>query len=89
MTPESCPNCGADLPRHAKACPECGSCEQTGWSEDAKSDALGLPDDSFDYEQYVKREFGPGEVRPRSLHPLWWVTAVVLLLAWVTWLFWR
>ncbi|MBI2950225.1 MAG: zinc ribbon domain-containing protein [Verrucomicrobia bacterium] len=86
---DTCPNCGADLPKKAMACPECGSCEQTGWSEDAKSDALGLPDDSFDYEDYLKREFGPREVRPRGIRPLWWVTSILLLLAWLTWFFWR
>src|ERR1041384_1119375 len=35
MTPEICPNCGAEVPRQAKACPECGSDEKTGWSEEA------------------------------------------------------
>jgi hypothetical protein len=84
-----CPNCGADVPRNAKACPQCGSCEQTGWSEDAKADALGLPDDSFDYDDYVKREFGSKEVRPRGIRSLWWVTSILLLLGWLTWFFWR
>jgi NMD protein affecting ribosome stability and mRNA decay len=32
MTLEICPNCGADVPRNAKACPECGSDENSGWS---------------------------------------------------------
>ncbi|WP_156815625.1 zinc ribbon domain-containing protein [Pseudanabaena sp. PCC 6802] len=32
----SCPICGADVPIKARACPECGSDEQTGWSEAAK-----------------------------------------------------
>lgn len=31
-----CPNCGADVPLKARACPECGSDEETGWSEAAK-----------------------------------------------------
>ena len=54
MPPETCPNCGADVPRNAKACPECGSDEKTGWSEDAGRDGLDLPDDEFDYEEFVK-----------------------------------
>jgi hypothetical protein len=32
----TCPNCGVDVPLKAPACPECGSDEQTGWSEAAK-----------------------------------------------------
>ncbi len=33
--PFLCPNCGAMVPANAKACPECGSDEETGWSEAA------------------------------------------------------
>jgi hypothetical protein len=76
-----CPICGAELPPDALACPECGSDETTGWSADAKSDALGLPDDSFDYDDFVKREFGDGNSRPRGIRWFWWVVAVVLLVA--------
>ena len=60
------------------ACPECGSDENTGWSEEAKTDGLALPDDSFDYDEYVKREF-EGEKPKRKLEPVWVVTAIVLL----------
>ncbi len=41
MTPDVCPNCGAEVPPSAKACPECGSDEKTGWSEKARYDHLG------------------------------------------------
>ncbi|MBI4659739.1 MAG: zinc ribbon domain-containing protein [Verrucomicrobia bacterium] len=89
MAPETCPNCGADVPRNAKACPECGACERTGWSEEAHDGALGLPDDSFDYEDYVRKEFGGRTPVPRGVHPVWWVTAILLLVAWLAWYFWR
>ena len=89
MAPESCPNCGADIPRKAKACPECGADEKTGWSEEAETNALGLPDDSFDYEDYVQKEFGQRTPVPRGIRPVWWVTAVLLLLAWIAWFFRR
>ena len=79
MTPESCPNCGADVPRNAKACPECGADESSGWSEDASADRLGLPDENFNYDDYVKREFGPKSVKPRGLAWVWWITGVGLL----------
>lgn len=39
-----CPNCGAEVSPKAKACPECGSDENTGWSEDTMYDALDLPE---------------------------------------------
>jgi len=39
-----CPHCGADLPLAATFCPECGSDEETGWSEDAHYGGLDLPE---------------------------------------------
>lgn len=39
----NCPNCGAEVPKKAKSCPDCGSDEKTGWSEDAMYDGLDLP----------------------------------------------
>lgn len=79
MPPETCPNCGAEVPPRAKACPQCGSDERTGWSEDAQSGRLDLPDEDFDYEDYVKREFN-GEIKPRGLHWFWWLVALLLLI---------
>ena len=81
MAPEICPNCGADVPRNAKTCPECGSCESTGWSEEAQVDSLDLPDESFDYEDYVQREFGPKRRLPRGISPIWWVITIGVVLA--------
>ncbi len=81
MTPEICPNCGAEVPPDARACPQCGSDEQTGWSEAAETDGLDLPDEKFDYDDFVKREFEKEPARPRGLHWFWWVVAILLLLA--------
>jgi hypothetical protein len=81
MTPEVCPNCGAEVPPNAEACPECGSDEKTGWSEKAHADNLGLPDEEFDYETFVKEEFGAGRAKPRGLGWFWWGSALLLILA--------
>ena len=79
MPPETCPNCGADVPRNSKCCPGCGSDEKTGWSDSAHADNLGIPDDDFDYEEFVKDEFG-GRTKPRDIHWFWWLTALLLVL---------
>jgi zinc ribbon protein len=79
LSPALCPNCGAEVPRGAKACPECGSDEKTGWSERAQADNLGLPDEDFDYDDFVKREFGAPKPVPRGIHWFWWLVAVFLL----------
>lgn len=83
MTPEICPNCGAEIPRRARACPECGADERTGWSESAGAENLDLPSEPFDYADFVSREFGSRSPKPRGIHWFWWLTAVVVLAAMV------
>jgi hypothetical protein len=78
MSSAVCPNCGAEIPRNAKSCPECGSDETTGWSEQAYADNLNLPDEKFDYDEFVKEEFGPTRAKPRGISWFWWVIAFVL-----------
>ncbi len=80
-TPSVCPVCGEDVPAKALACPECGADHQSGWRENAGSiDATGALEDDFDYEEFAAREFG-SSIKPAGISPLWWITAVVLLLA--------
>jgi len=67
------------VPPHARACPECGADEKTGWSEDALTSHLDLPDDSFDYEEFVNREFGHEKPLPRGIPWFWWVVALLLV----------
>jgi zinc ribbon protein len=78
MSPETCPNCGAEVPPNARACPECGSDEQTGWSDAAHTSGLDLPDEEFDYDEFVGREFGKPEPKPRGVRWVWWVAALIL-----------
>jgi len=89
MAPDTCPNCGADLSRNAKVCPECGSDENTGWSDDAKTQALDLPDEDFDYDEFAKRTFGEEEkVKTRGVSWLWWAVACAIVAGFVALLLW-
>jgi hypothetical protein len=81
MSPEICPNCGADVPPRATACPECGACEKTGWSENAGTGEPGIPDDSFNYDEFVKREFGAKRMLPHGVGWFWWAVAIVVVAA--------
>jgi hypothetical protein len=47
LPPEECANCGAEIPRSARACPGCGADERTGWRENSIYDGLDLPDEAF------------------------------------------
>jgi hypothetical protein len=88
--PEICPVCGALVPSKARACPECGADDATGWSDRAAAQRLGLPDDEFDYDEFVKEEFGGGQreggTRPRGISWFWWIVAVGLLALSAAWL---
>lgn len=45
--PAECANCGAAIPRGAKACPSCGADERTGWREQSAYDDIDLPDEAY------------------------------------------
>jgi uncharacterized membrane protein YvbJ len=90
MSLETCPNCGAELPRRAKVCPECGSDENTGWSEDSYASGLDLPDENFNYDEFIENEFGQKKkIVPRGIHWFWWIVAVVIVSVFVFFLFRR
>jgi len=78
--PTVCPVCGYDVPAKALACPECGADHNSGWRQEAATyDALDLPDDDFDYDEFVRNEFGPAE--KGRIKAVWWVTAILVLVA--------
>jgi hypothetical protein len=73
----NCPVCGTEVSVKAKACPECGSDEKTGWSANAVYDGTGIEDpDDFDYEEWKRTEHG--SLRPQ-IGWWWWGVAVVML----------
>lgn len=86
--PSTCPVCGADVSPNAKACPECGACDKSGWGDDTASDGLGVSDDEFDYDKFVADEFG-GSPKPAGMRWLWWTAAVAVLLAFLLMMFLR
>ena len=88
MSPDTCPVCGADVPPNAKACPGCGADDKTGWSEKARYDELGIPDDEekFDYDDFVKREFD-GKKPKRKMEFIWVIVAILLVVSLLAWFF--
>jgi predicted amidophosphoribosyltransferase len=86
VSPEICPNCSAEVPSGARSCPECGADEETGWSEKARYDEIGVPDDSFDYDEFVKREFERKKPQ-RRMQIVWVIAAILLIVSFLLFLF--
>jgi predicted ATP-dependent serine protease len=74
-----CPNCGAMLPANAKACPDCGSDENTGWSENTYLDGIDLPLDDEEYETIRAKEFSNGRINKKSSILVDWKMAIGLV----------
>jgi hypothetical protein len=73
--PEVCGNCHADIPPDACACPSCGADRNTGWDGEGREE-----EGDFDYDEFVRREFGGQSAKPAGIAWYWWLTAIGLLL---------
>ncbi len=71
----------------ASSCPECGSDEKTGWSEEAESGFNEYPagygeDADFNYKEFLRQEFGQElDATPIILTKKNLVAAISILLA--------
>jgi predicted nucleic acid-binding Zn ribbon protein len=72
--PETCANCGAAIPPSARACPECGADERTGWAEQSLYDGLDLPEDETEREQSDRSS------QQRQTHRWLWCAVGVFLI---------
>lgn len=80
-----CPHCGAEVPVGAQVCRECGSDEETGWSDDAEDAGAEIGAgyggvDDFDYEAFLERELPDQATVPlgRSWKRWAWRAVVVI-----------
>lgn len=56
------------------------------WEQDEIYDDLDLPDDDFDYDDFLEREFGTSDQSPHKKIGIawyWWLTALVLCTIWI------
>ena len=87
--PAICPVCGVDLPVSARACPECGADYETGWNKSAThADGLDLPEDNFDYDDFIRREFGKSTRSGSGVRSWLWplialLVCIVLIVIWI------
>jgi uncharacterized membrane protein YvbJ len=79
-TPKVCSVCGEELPHDALGCTQCGADHNSGWKEDPDSyDGVGLPEDEFDYDDFIQQEFG-SQAKPAGLKTIWWIVGIVLII---------
>ncbi len=76
--PDECANCGADIPRNARACPNCGADERTGWRETSIYDGLDLPEESWSGDDDTSAH---SRAHRHGGMPWYWVAAIILVLA--------
>ena len=43
-------------------------------------DALDLPEDGFDYDEFVRKEFG-ASAKPSGVKTVWWVVGILVVVA--------
>ena len=55
----TCPVCGEVVDANALACPHCGADDETGWSEDAEYDEVGLPDSAYGKQPRPTKQHSP------------------------------
>lgn len=77
----SCPHCNPNPPRKRRERSKAAATGRTkrSWEQDKSADGLDLPDEDFDYDDFVAREFGGKPHRRIGIKWYWWVTALVLV----------
>ncbi len=81
--PEFCPNCGERIRENDSSCRNCGSCTETGWSERAYYDSIGVDydaDEQFDYDEFLEREFNTSSSSGQGQSTLFRIVAAVLVI---------
>ena len=82
--PPNCPVCGEDLSPNAKACPECGADERSGWNEEALIyDGLDLPDEAWEDDDTYSNNRPSRD--PNVVAPGWRLIAALLFFALIWW----
>lgn len=80
----ACPSCGTEVRVGTRGCPKCTPGAGGKWKQEKYLDGVDVPDDpeDFDYNDFVKREFGtrPSRLKPHGIKWKWWITGVVLVL---------
>ena len=82
-----CPFCAQEV-RVGQPCPGCAKKTKPkppkkrakkSWEQSSTYDGLNLPDDDFDYDEFISREFGKAPHKTLGLAWYWWLLGVLVL----------
>ncbi|MEO1835147.1 MAG: hypothetical protein ABGZ49_06590 [Akkermansiaceae bacterium] len=82
-----CPTCGSEV-KVGSSCSGCvakrkkqvrvGPKKRKHWEQDVIYDGISIPEDEFEYEEFIEREFSNKPHRAIGIEWYWWMTAVLL-----------
>jgi hypothetical protein len=85
-----CPFCDIEV----RVGTPCGGCAKKqkpapvkakrSWEQDKMYDGVDLPDEDFDYDEFVAKEFGHLPHKKIGVKWYWWVLGIILLLLWAS-----
>ena len=76
-----CPNCPPPKKRRKKSSPK-------SWEQDESLDGLDLPDNDFDYDEFITREFKQGAPHKQiGIAWYWWATGIALITGFLIFVF--
>lgn len=86
-----CPFCGCEV-RVGGTCPGCvkkrkpaAVAKKRSWEQGHGGDGLDLPEEDFDYDAFVAREFGGKPHRATGVRWYWWLLGVLMLVVMALW----
>jgi hypothetical protein len=80
-----CPSCNHEV-SVGIPCPICSSKNKQipaapkSWKQDKHVEGLDLPDEDFDYDDFVKKEFGRSPHNKIGIKWYWYVVAILIVL---------
>lgn len=83
-----CPFCDCEV-RVGEPCTGCvKKAKKRSWEHDKSQDGLDLPDEDFNYDEFVTREFGKAPHQALGLKWYWWLLGVAVLAGMAVSAFW-
>ena len=75
---QDCPGCPKPKPAKRLKAAKRKAPPRRSWEQDSDYDGLDLPDEDFDYDEFVAKEFGTPHQR-LQVKWYWWILGIIML----------